>query len=51
VKDKELEIFVTKDLVQNGKIATGAYTKPIAPLLVAEDLIRFMWACDKVQDT
>jgi hypothetical protein len=48
-ENKELEISITKDLAQNGKIATGAYTKPVAPLPVAEDLIWFMWACDKYQ--
>ncbi|KAH6864996.1 hypothetical protein BKA58DRAFT_438891 [Alternaria rosae] len=50
-ENKDLEIFITKDLAQNGKIATGAYTKPVAPLPVAEDLIRFMWACDEYQFT
>jgi hypothetical protein len=50
-ENKDLEIFITKDLAQNGKIATGAYTKPVAPLPVAEDLIRFMWVCDEYQFT
>jgi hypothetical protein len=27
-ENKRLEIFVAKDLVQSGKIAIGAYTKP-----------------------
>jgi hypothetical protein len=31
-ENKDLEIFITKDLAQNGRIATGAYTKPVAPL-------------------
>jgi hypothetical protein len=30
-------------------IRTGAYIKPVAPLLVAEDLIHFMWVCDEYQ--
>jgi hypothetical protein len=41
-ENKELEIFITKNLAQNGKIATGAYRKPVAPLPVAEDLIQFI---------
>jgi hypothetical protein len=48
-ENKELEIFVAKDLAQSRKIATGAYTKPLALLPVAEDLIQFMWTCDKYQ--
>ncbi|KAE8868636.1 hypothetical protein PTNB29_02547 [Pyrenophora teres f. teres] len=39
-----------KDLVQKDELATGAYTKPIAPLPVAEDLIQFMWMCDEYQN-
>lgn len=35
--------------MQSGKIATGAYSKPVAPLPVAEDLMQFMWACDEYQ--
>jgi hypothetical protein len=41
-ENKQLENFVTKELVQDGKITTGAYTKLVAPLLVAKDLIQFM---------
>jgi hypothetical protein len=39
---KQLDYFIAANLVQEGKVATGAYTKAIAPLPVAEDLIRFM---------
>jgi hypothetical protein len=48
-ENKQLEYFITKSLVQEGNITTGAYIKAIAPLPVAEDLIRFMWACDEYQ--
>jgi hypothetical protein len=48
-ENKQLENSIAKDLVQEGKIAMGAYTKAIAPLLVAEDLIWFMWVCDEYQ--
>jgi hypothetical protein len=47
-ENMELE-QVVKELVLNGKIATDANAKPIAPLPVAEDLIRFLWVCDEYQ--
>ncbi|CAN9286059.1 unnamed protein product [Alternaria alternata] len=48
-QNKELENYITKELVHKEKIGTGAYIKPVAPLLVAEDLIQFMWVCDEYQ--
>jgi hypothetical protein len=42
VENKEMQTFIKKDLAKNGKIATGAYTKLVALLPVAEDLIQFM---------
>ncbi|PZD37947.1 DUF3435 domain containing protein [Pyrenophora tritici-repentis] len=48
-QNKDLDNFIQKDLVQKNELATSAYTKPIAPLPVAEDLIQFMWMCDEYQ--
>ncbi|KAF1941090.1 hypothetical protein EJ02DRAFT_378356, partial [Clathrospora elynae] len=45
-----LELFIRKDLVLKGLVSTAARPKPVAPLPVAEDLIYFLWACDKYQD-
>jgi integrase len=50
-QNKELENDIAKELAHKGKVATEAYQKPVAPLLVAEDLIRFMWMCDEYQFT
>ena len=35
----EIEDYITKELVYKGLTRMKAYVKPIAPLLVAEDLI------------
>jgi hypothetical protein len=48
-QNKELENYITKELVHKEKLGTRAYIKPVAPLLVAEDLIQFMWVCDEYQ--
>jgi hypothetical protein len=45
----EIENYITKERVHKGLIRTGAYVKPVAPLLVAKDLIQFAWACDEYQ--
>jgi hypothetical protein len=39
-QNKELENYIAKELVHKGKVATEAYQKPVAHLVVAEDLIR-----------
>ncbi|CAN9201022.1 unnamed protein product [Alternaria alternata] len=38
-ENKDIENYIEKELVYKGKISTDAYKKPVAPLLVAEDLI------------
>lgn len=50
-ENKDIENYIEKELVYKGKISTDAYKKPVAPLLVAEDLIQFLWMCDEYQFT
>jgi integrase len=50
-ENKDIENYIEKELVHKGKISTDAYKKPVAPLLVAEDLIQFLWMCDEYQFT
>jgi hypothetical protein len=46
-QNTKINQFIENELVLSGKLSSAAYKKPIAPLLVAEDLVHFSWACDE----
>jgi hypothetical protein len=46
-QNTEINQFIENELVLSGELSSAAYKKPIAPLLVAEDLVHFSWACDE----
>lgn len=41
--------LIKNDLLRTEGLSTKAYDKPLAPVNVSEDLIRFLWACDEYQ--
>jgi hypothetical protein len=51
IENQELKRFIRQNLVKTGALSTAAKSKPVVPLLVAEDLIQFLWAYDKYQGT
>jgi integrase len=49
-QNKEVIQFVRKGLVPRGLVSTCARPKPNAPIPVAEDLVRFLFACDEYKE-
>jgi hypothetical protein len=47
VQNQEIISFVTKDLIPRGLLSTCARPKPLAPVAVAKDIIRFLFAADE----
>jgi hypothetical protein len=47
MQNKEILNFIKKELVLQRVASTCARPKPLAPLAVAEDLIKFLFSCDK----
>lgn len=39
--------LIEKQLPQSEGLSTKAYDKPLAPLHVSKDIVRFLWACDE----
>jgi hypothetical protein len=49
-QNQDMVRFVTKDLVLRGLVSTSARSKPLAPIEVAKDIIKFLFACDEYQN-
>jgi integrase len=49
-QNQEIAKFVTKGLVSKKLISTSARPKPLAPMPVARDLIKFLFTCDEYKD-
>jgi hypothetical protein len=47
MQNQEIISFVTKDLIPQGLVSTCARPKPLAPVAVAKDIIRFLFASDE----
>ena len=47
VQNQDIISFVTKELIPRGLLSTSARTKPLAPVAVAKDIIRFLFASDE----
>ena len=47
VQNQEIINFVMKDLIPQGLLSTNARPKPLAPVAVAKDIIRFLFASDE----
>ncbi|KAF2726777.1 hypothetical protein EJ04DRAFT_480035 [Polyplosphaeria fusca] len=47
-QNTEFSVFI-KDLAKKGLVSTKGVPKPIAPLEVVVDLIKYLWVCDEYQ--
>jgi hypothetical protein len=47
VQNQDIISFVTKELIARGLLSTCARVKPLAPVAVAKDIIRFLFVSDK----
>lgn len=47
LQNAEIDKFIAKHLISGKQVSTCARPKPLAPLAVAEDIIRFLFTCDE----
>ena len=47
LQNAEIDKYIEKRLVSGKHVSTSARQKPLAPLDVAEDIIRFLFTCDE----
>ena len=47
LQNAEIDKYITKQLISQRCISTYGRPKPLAPLNIAEDLIRFLFTCDE----
>src|SRR5690242_11703177 len=47
LQNAEIDKFISKSLISGKLVSTSARPKPLAPLAVAEDIIRFLFTCDE----
>ncbi|XP_014557730.1 hypothetical protein COCVIDRAFT_36802 [Bipolaris victoriae FI3] len=47
LQNAEIDKYIAKVLVSGKLVSTSACSKPLAPLAVAEDIIRFLFTCDE----
>ena len=47
LQNAEIDKYIAKVMVSGKLVSTSARSKPLAPLAVAEDIIRFLFTCDE----